>query len=279
MKCQAKTIKQDMGIARVMRVYGVQSLEAIEAEAAELLLGAYPWFRREDRLSSFYDAQAETLEYYLNRNVADHVYVNSRRGRREATPAEAFEDTINGTIWELTRRLKEAGFDADGIFDRAVGYTPRNPPLGETARIQREARIAWYAYNGRDAVRTWIGSSALALRDMTYPGGKPRFTIPSLQEKLLYPLADFIAKWLTEWFNGSDAVDRRLAAEHRTQLLRIERIYGFQVMALEERDQRGRGTVVTLDGAGEAPKKSPPPPSGELSRYEAVLREVMKSRI
>ena len=62
MKCQAKTIKQDMGFARVLRVYGVQSLEAIEAEAAELLLGAYPWFRREDRLSSFYDAQAETLE-------------------------------------------------------------------------------------------------------------------------------------------------------------------------------------------------------------------------
>lgn len=131
MKCQAKAIRQDMGIAKVMRVYGVQSPEAIETETAELLLGAYPWFRRGDRLSVFYDAQAETVEYYLNRNVAGHVYVNSRRG----TSAEAFEDTINGTIWELTRRLKEAGFDADGIFDRAVGYTPRNPPLGETDPI------------------------------------------------------------------------------------------------------------------------------------------------
>ena len=51
MKCRALEIKADMGIAKVMRVYGVQSLEAIEAESAELLLGAFPWFRRSDRLS------------------------------------------------------------------------------------------------------------------------------------------------------------------------------------------------------------------------------------
>ena len=276
MKCKALEIKADAGIAKVMRVYGVQSLEAIEAEAAELLLDSCPWFRKADRLSEFYEAQAQTLEYYLNRNAADHIYVDSRRGRREATVAEAFEDAINGTIWELTRDMNAEGFDAEKIFDRAVGYYPEHMPLGETARIQSDARLSWYAYNGRDAVRTWIGSSALALREMRYPGGQRRFSVPWLTDKLLLPLAQFISDWMTDWFSGTDAVDRRLRDRHNEQLRRIERKYGYEVMALDERDRDGRETIQRA--VPKEPQKKAPTPFPDAEKYEALLRESMKMK-
>ncbi|MBP5410902.1 MAG: hypothetical protein J6Y26_03220 [Lachnospiraceae bacterium] len=277
MKCRALEIKADMGIAKVMRVYGVQSLEAIEAESAELLLGAFPWFRRSDRLSEFYQAQADTLGYYMERNAADHVYVNGRNGRREATAAEAFEDTINGTIWNLTRDLKDAGFDAEAIFDKAVAYMPEHSPIGDTAKIQSEARISWYAYNGRDAVKTWIGSSALALREMTYPSGQRRFSVPALTNKLLLPLAEFISGWLTDWFSGTDAADRRLRKQHREQLRRIEATYGFQVMALDERETDGYETI--RKAPPEKPQKKAPAPFPDAAKYEALLKESMKMKL
>lgn len=264
MKCKAAEIQKDTIIAQVMRTYGVWTLEVIEAECAELLLDSFPWFRGENRLNAFYEAQADVLEYWLNRNVADHVYVTDRRGRREATVAEAFEDTVRGTIWELRRELIAAGFEADALFDTSVGYEPEAPPLGSRSQNQQNARISWYAYNGRDAILTWIGSSALALHQMTYPGGKKRFSIRSLNEKLLFPLAGFMSQWLTEWFAGSDMADRRLKSSYREKLARLKRKYNVE--------------MVPIDGAEKQEEEPLPPPPVDAFKYEILLRESMKTR-
>lgn len=234
MKCRAETVRRDKQTETVTRTYGIKALEAIQSEAALLILDKYPWFRRpgnvgrragitdegqSDRLKQFFDGQARTCSVELNDNAADTIYVKNRRlGRHEADRDERFEEITDDADFRLSRRLTDAGIDADALWDRAEGYLRHSVKLGSDA-LHWDARVAWYGWLGRRAVRIWIAAACLSLLDFAYPGGRRRFSVVSVERDFAVPLCDFASGWITQFIAGEDRL-LKLAAGERARILR-----------------------------------------------------------
>ena len=273
MKCRARQVVEGEKIDQVMRTFGYRVLEEIEAETAELLLGECTWFGRENRLSDFFAGHGDVLESYLAKNTADRLFVKDRRGRREAEEWEIFSDTIDGSLWEIRRDLSGEGFDVTALEDAAEGKAPDKPAIGHDARIMREARVSWYAYNGRTAVQSWIGCAAFVLRDMRYPCGRRRFSRGWITERILMPLAEHMAGWLTRFLDGTDAADRDLAARHRAQARRLDERYGVQLIAAQDQGHNGRDVIKATRG-----ERGAGAGGVDLGAYEKLLTESSRTR-
>lgn len=286
MKCRAETVRRDKQTETVTRVYGKKCLEAIQSEAALLILGAYPWFRRQpgkkaaeeaDRMKLFFDGQARICSVELNDNAADTVYVTSRRlGRHEADRDERFEEVTNDAEFMLSRRLADAGIDAAALWDRAEGYLRHSVKLGSDA-LHWDARVAWYGWLGRRAVRIWIAAASLSLLEFEYPGGRRRFSVASVERDFAVPLADFASGWITSFIAGEDRL-LKLAAGERARKLRDE--YNVDLKPVDPptgkcRPEAENAARVTRIG-GNVPKTQRAAKAPE--EFEKILADVQAGR-
>lgn len=74
MKCRAGEVYREERTEQVTKLYGVKALEAMQSEAALLLLDSFPWFRRAG-LKSFFNGQAGNCSRELNDNAADRIFL------------------------------------------------------------------------------------------------------------------------------------------------------------------------------------------------------------
>ena len=108
MKCRAALVLQDERTEQVTKMYGTKALEAMQSEAALLLLDGFPWFRRAG-LKTFFDGQAGNCSKELNDNAPDRIYIKDRRGRHEADELMRFETVVDDAEYMLGRRMNFAG--------------------------------------------------------------------------------------------------------------------------------------------------------------------------
>ena len=281
MRCRADAVRRDKQTEAVTKVYGAKCLEAVQSEAALLVLGAYPWFRRpgaanpaeSDRLRQFFDGQARICSAELNDNAPDKVYVKNRRlGRHEADRDERFEEVTNDAEYMLSRRLTDAGIDAETLWDRAEGYLRHSVKLGSDA-LHWDARVAWYAWLGRRAVKIWIAAACLSLLEFEYPGGRRRFSAASVERDFARPLCDYVSGWITSFVAGEDRL-LSLAAGERARKLRDEYNVDLRPVA-PERDNAAEVKRLPQSAPLTAPSEREPRVPEEFDR---ILRDVQAKR-
>ena len=273
MKCRAVEVLQDERTEQVTKMYGKKALEAMQSEAALLLLDGFPWFRRAG-LKTFFDGQAANCSKELNDNATDRIYIKDRRGRHEADELMRFETVVNDAEYMLGRRMNFGGIEPEPVWERAEAKVPDKLFLG-TDRIHADARIAWYAYLGRRAVRVWIASGTLTLLDMRYPSGRRRFPISKVERDFTFPLADFMSGWIERFIGGQD---RDRTAEQHGRLRRLREEYGVDLAPVsdQEREEMADGQTETVAKPFRA---DPPPPIREAPEaFRRILDDVRSGR-
>lgn len=273
MKCRAGELLREEKTERMTKLYGVKALEAMQAEAALLLLDGFPWFRRAG-LKSFFDGQAGNCSRELNENAADRIFVKDRRGRHEADEIMRFEEVVNDAEFMLARKMDFGGIEPDPVWERAEARIPDKVFLG-TDRIHAEARMAWYAYLGRRAVRVWIASGTLALLDMKYPSGRRRFPISKIERDFTLPLADFMSGWIERFIGGQDK-DRTAEQHGRLRRLREEYDVDLTPVSEQEREELAEGQIETVAKPFRA---DPPKPIREApEEFRKIMEDVRSGR-
>lgn len=268
MKCAAESTIREQRLSKVTRLYGTLCLEAIQAECAVLLVSQYPWFRMrrargEDRMKIFFDAQAAAVEREMNENAAENIWVDGKRGRHRADAAERFEVVTDDAAYRLTRLLVYGGISAP-VLSMAEAEAPDRDPPGQEG-LHMEARVAWYAWLGRRAVRTWIAAAGLALLDMRYPSGGRRFSIKSVEEDFLIPLAKFTRDWLERFM---DVQDHALAGEQRRRLEHLRNGYNIDLVSANTYDLWESGqTEKPAERTANPVRRAP-------AEYERIFAEV-----
>lgn len=273
MKCRAALVLQDERTEQVTKMYGTKALEAMQSEAALLLLDGFPWFRRAG-LKTFFDGQAANCSKELNDNAPDRIYIKDRRGRHEADELMRFETVVNDAEYMLGRRMNFGGIEPEPVWERAEARVPDKLFLG-TDRIHADARIAWYAYLGRRAVRVWIASGTLTLLDMRYPSGRRRFPISKVERDFTFPLADFMSGWIERFIGGQD---RDRTAEQHGRMRRLREVYGVDLAPVsdQEREELADGQTETVAKPFRA---DPPPPIREAPEaFRRILDDVRSGR-
>lgn len=273
MKCRAALVLQDERTEQVTKMYGTKALEAMQSEAALLLLDGFPWFRRAG-LKTFFDGQAANCSKELNDNAPDRIYIKDRRGRHEADELMRFETVVNDAEYMLGRRMNFGGIEPEPVWERAEAKVPDKLFLG-TDRIHADARIAWYAYLGRRAVRVWIASGTLTLLDMRYPSGRRRFPISKIERDFTFPLADFMSGWIERFIGGQD---RDRTAEQHGRMRRLREEYGVDLAPVsdQEREELADGQTETVAKPFRA---DPPPPIREAPEaFRRILDDVRSGR-
>lgn len=267
MKCKGLEELQNQRTEQVTKMYGTKALEALQSEAALLLLDNFPWFRRAG-LKSYFDAQAGNCSKELNDNAADRIFIKDRRGRHEADELMRFETVVNDAEYMLARRMNFGGIEPEPVWERAEARVPDKLFLG-TDRIHADARIAWYAYLGRRAVRVWIASGTLALLDMKYPSGRRRFPIVKVERDFTFPLADFMSGWVERFIGGQD---RDRTAEQHGRLRRLRDEYGVDLTPVseQEREEDETGHIGTVS----KPFRADPPPV--IREAPEAFRKIME---
>lgn len=276
MKCRAKQVRKDEQTGVVTRLYGVKTLEAIQSMAALLVLDVYPWFRRagtknaeeSDRMKQFFDGQARYCTEELNDNAAGTIYVTDRRGRHEADALDRFEEIASDADFRLTRKLKAAGIDADALWDRAEATLPEKIFLGESA-MHRDARVAWYAWLGRRAVRMWIAAACLSLLDFSFASGRRRFSVRSVERDFAGPLADFTAAWLEKFIAGQDRLTDR---EHASRLRLLREAYNIELKPVDPEADNAASLTRIRENVPETQRA--PDPGKAPEKYAEILKEV-----
>ena len=284
MKCGAKRALNDQRTLKVTRIYGVHCLEAIQAKAALLILENYPWFRRAgsadpsqaDRMREFFDGQAAYCARELNENAAETVYVTDRRlGRHEADRDERFEEICSDAEYRLTRLLSDGGIDAEAVYEEAEARLPAGVRLGAQA-VARDARVAWYAWLGRRAVRIWIAAACLSLLDFRFGCGRRRFAIASVERDFALPLARFASEWLERFFGGTD---HSMADEQAARMRILRERYNVDLRPVDpERDNAAEVLRLGLAPDGCAAAKPDSPKASPVEEYERILAEVQRGR-
>ena len=273
MKCRAVEALQDERTEQVTKMYGSKALEAMQSEAALLLLDNFPWFRRAG-LKTYFDAQAGNCSRELNDNAADRIFIKDRRGRHEADELMRFETVVNDAEYMLARKMDFGGIEPEPVWERAEARVPDKLFLG-TDRVHADARIAWYAYLGRRAVRVWIASGTLALLDMRYPSGRRRFPISKVERDFTFPLADFMAGWLERFIGGQD---RDRTAEQHGRIRRLREEYGVDLTPVseQEREELAEGQIETVAKPFRA---DPPKPIREAPEaFRRIMEDVRNGR-
>ncbi len=273
MKCKGLEELQNQRTEQVTKMYGSKALEAMQSEAALLLLDNFPWFRRAG-LKSYFDAQAGNCSREMNDNAPDRIFVKDRRGRHEADELMRFETVVNDAEFALSRRMDFGGIEPEPVWERAEAKVPDKLFLG-TDRIHADARIAWYAYLGRRAVRVWIASGTLALLDMRYPSGRRRFPIVKVERDFTRPLADFMSGWVERFIGGQD---RDRTAEQHGRLRRLREEYGVDLTPVseQEREEDETGKIGTVSKPFRA---DPPTPIREApEEFRRIMEDVRNGR-
>lgn len=273
MRCKAVDALRDQKTEQVTKLYGVKALEAMQSEAALLLLDSFPWFRKAG-LKSFFDGQAGTCSREINDNAADRIFIKDRRGRHEADELMRFEEVVNDAEYMLSRRMDFGGIEPEPVWERAEVKIPDKLFLG-TDRVHAEARMAWYAYLGRRAVRVWIASGTLALLDMRYPSGRRRFPISKIERDFTLPLADFMSGWIERFIGGQD---RERTAEQHGRLRRLREEYDVDLTPVseQEREELAEGQIETVAKPFRA---DPPTPIREAPEaFRKILEDVRSGR-
>ena len=273
MKCRAGELLREEKTERMTKLYGCKALEAMQSEAALLLLDNFPWFRRAG-LKTYFDAQAGNCSRELNDNAADRIFVTDRRGRHEADELMRFETVVNDAEYMLSRRMDFGGIEPEPVWERAEARVPGKLFLG-TDRIHADARIAWYAYLGRRAVRVWIASGTLALLDMKYPSGRRRFPIVKVERDFAFPLADFMSGWIERFIGGQDR-DRTAEQHGRLRRLREEYDVDLTPVSEQEREELEAGQIETVARPFRA---DPPLPVREAPEaFRRILEDTQRGR-
>ena len=281
MKCRAADELRNQRTETMTRLYGVKALEAMQSEAALLLLDNFPWFRKAG-LKSFFDGQASNCSREINDNAADRIFVKDRRGRHEADEIMRFEEVVNDAEFMLSRKMDFGGIFPDPVWERAEARIPDKVFLGED-KIHADARIAWYAYLGRRAVRVWIASGTLALLGMTYPSGRRRFPISKVERDFTFPLADFMSGWIERFIGGQDR-DRTAEQNGRLRRLREEYDVDLTPVSEQERQEFASGESSELaEGQIETVAKpfradTPTPIREAPEAFRKILEETQKGR-
>lgn len=279
MKCGAKRALNDQRTLKVTKIYGVHCLEAIQAKAALLILENYPWFRRAgsknpaeaDRMREFFDGQAAYCARELNENAAETVYITDRRlGRHEADRDERFEEICSDAEYRLTRLLSDGGIDAEAVYEEAEARLPAGVRLGAQA-VARDARVAWYAWLGRRAMRIWIAAACLSLLDFRFGCGRRRFAIASVERDFAIPLAAFASEWLERFFGGTD---HSMADEQAARMRILRERYNVDLRPVDP-DRDNAAEVLRL---GLAPEDKPPVKRNVPEEYARIFAEVQRGR-
>ncbi|MBQ3956381.1 MAG: hypothetical protein II680_10860 [Clostridia bacterium] len=273
MKCRAVETLQNERTEQVTKMYGTKALEAMQSEAALLLLDNFPWFRRAG-LKTYFDGQAGNCSRELTDNAADRIFIKDRRGRHEADEIMRFEEVVNDAEYMLARKMDFGGIEPEPVWERAEARVPDKLFLG-TDRIHADARIAGYAYLGRRAVRVWIASGTLALLDMRYPSGRRRFPIVKVERDFTLPLADFMAGWLERFIGGQDR-DRTAEQHGRLRRLRDEYDVDLTPVSEQEREEDETGRIGTVSKPFRA---DPPKPIREAPEaFRKIMEDVRAGR-
>lgn len=114
MKCKGLEELQNQRTEQVTKLYGTKALEAMQSEAALLLLDNFPWFRRAG-LKIYFDGQASNCSKELNDNAADRIFIKDRRGRHEADELMRFETVVNDAEYMLSRRMNFGGIEPEPV--------------------------------------------------------------------------------------------------------------------------------------------------------------------
>lgn len=273
MRCKAVDALRDQKTEQVTKLYGVKALEAMQSEAALLLLDGFPWFRRAG-LKSFFDGQAGNCSRELNDNAADRIFIKDRRGRHEADEIMRFEEIVDDAEFMLARKMDFGGIEPEPVWERAEARIPDKLFLG-TDRIHAEARMAWYAYLGRRAVRVWIASGTLALLDMKYPSGRRRFPISKIERDFTLPLAEFASGWIERFIGGQDR-DRTAEQHGRLRRLREEYDVDLTPVSEQEREELAEGQIETVARAFRA--EDQPVIREAPEAFRKILEETQRGR-
>lgn len=269
MKCRAKETVKEERLQEATRTYGTLCLEAIQSRAALILLERWRWFRSlhaagEDRLKTYFDGQAAAMDREMNGNAAQNIWVDGKQGRHRADAAERFEVVTDDAAYRLTRDLAYGGINAGRVLGMADACAPDRDPPGQDG-IRMQARVAWYAWLGRRAIRTWIASAGLSLLDLRYPSGHRRIPIRAVEEEFLVPLAEFARDWCERFM---DVQDRSLTAEQEARTRILQERYNIRLMPVEG-GMPGEKKPEKKEEAAREIRRAP-------AEYEKILSEVGK---
>lgn len=185
-----------------------------------------------------------------------------------------FEEVVNDAEYMLARRMNFGGIEPEPVWERAEARVPDKLFLG-TDRIHAEARMAWYAYLGRRAVRVWIASGTLALLDMKYPSGRRRFPISKVERDFTFPLAEFMSGWVERFIGGQDR-DRTAEQHGRLRRLREEYDVDLTPVSEQEREELAEGQIETVAKPFRA--DAPTPIQEAPEAFRKILEDVRSGR-
>ena len=274
----------------------------VDSSAAALLMQGAGWECVGCTMKLF-DGEADYCEKELNENAATGIWLHGRRGRHRADEYERFEVVTDDAEYMLSRKLGFAGMCADDLWRRAeasievcdverTGDLPEWKIAGEQKvflgreRDIADAKIAWYAYLGRRAIRIWIAAGTLALLDMVYPSGRRRFAISKIERDFTEPLCDFASGWIERFVLRGDRAAKREQAE---RLRRLRDEYGVELTPVSEQRKiravsDGSDKGILREDAGESEKvsdtgKEAQEPKKDVPEvFQRIMEETQKGR-
>ena len=190
----------------------------------------------------------------------------SRRGRPDAGVFRR----AGGVLRARAEREPGGGIDAEAVYREAEARLPEGVRLGAQA-VARDARVAWYAWLGRRAVRIWIAAACLSLLDFRFGCGRRRFAIASVERDFAIPLAAFASEWLERFFGGTD---HSMADEQAARMRILRERYNVDLRPVDP-DRDNAAEVLRL---GLAPEDKPPVKRDVPEEYARILDEVQRGR-
>lgn len=264
MKCLAKKTQYQKAENALTTEYGMWLLEYVDVVFGVTLAENCGF--REKRLQRFYDGNRNGLTEMVNDNMPTTMFVDKGKGRRKGDERARLTDGIETTQTVLDRELRAIGFAdyeltalvPEDRFDAAKIY--RDKKLRTAAH---SARLAWYTVNGKRALKIYVASTLLYLRD-EYKLGAGRL------EKLYNIIAPKIRGYLESFLIADLAEDRRMKKQLDELHAVLER-HGIEMVEMPDED-----SVMIRAGASDKPVTAA---VGGIADFDEIMQDVHKQNM
>jgi hypothetical protein len=244
MRCAAAAVAYSRRENRLMEEYGMWMLEWTDTVFGVTLREEYGFGHK--RLQRFFDESRGGLTEMVADYTPERVYEDNGKGRRKGDERARLTDGIETTQTVLDRELRAIGFTdwelvalvPEDRFDAAKIY--RDKKLRTAAH---SARLAWYTVNGKRALKIYVASTLLYLRD-EYKLGAGRL------ERLYNIIAPKIRGYLESFLIADLAEDVRMKKQ-LDELHAVLELHGIEMVEMPDED-----SVMIRAGASDKPVKA-----------------------
>lgn len=265
MRCAASAVAYSRRENRLMEEYGMWMLEWTDTVFGVTLREEYGFGHK--RLQRFFDESRGGLTEMVADYTPERVYEDNGKGRRKGDERARLTDGIETTQTVLDRELRAIGFAdwelvalvPEDRFDAAKIY--RDKKLRTAAH---SARLAWYTVNGKRALKIYVASTLLYLRD-EYKLGAGRL------ERLYNIIAPRIRGYLESFLVADLAEDRRMKKQ-LNELHAVLELHGIEMVEMPDED-----SVMIRAGASDKPVKAAA--VGGIADFDEIMQDVHKQNM